>query len=410
MDLFQFYKKDGIIDYASLQEYKDMTKRQFYLKMFQNTGKEIHPPCKGGNRYYARVPDIRKPKRKDGTYPYKQVYGYTRDECEDRVVEAFKELTLAETVNPTLCELYTQYLDEGHFLSRTRYIYETEYKKYIGDFGNNRILDLGVNDIVRYLENTFHEKELTEDQYSRLKRIMKTIIDQAVRNDLIDYTFEIIKVKCKIKGRVLTKYRIVNDDNDTFNQDEQAKLIEYCKNSTKERDKALLLIMYTGMRRSELVALKWEDYNGVTLYIHRHEVSRVENGKHISYIEEGGKTCNSIRHIVLPPVAVTLLNELKASSKNQEYIFVDKKNKPLKGYMVFNSMRRLCQQTGIPFRPPHKLRAMYTSECVNNNIPLQIIQKNLGDKSLNVIQEHYLKNTMSDSKIQQTLLDVPMFQ
>ncbi len=83
------------------------------------------------------------------------------------------------------------------------------------------------------------------------------------------------------------------------------KLLEVANGS---RIEALLLVaLTTGMRRGELLALKWDDLDlekGV-LYVQR-TVSRIPGR---GYMESGPKTKSSRRRIVLPAVAIEALKE-----------------------------------------------------------------------------------------------------
>ena len=91
----------------------------------------------------------------------------------------------------------------------------------------------------------------------------------------------------------------------------------------------------TGTRIGEIVALKSEDINieKSTIKIRRTETRYKENNKTIYEVKLFSKTQSGNREIVVPLNYQWLLRNLKAYSKNKEWVFMEK-NKRLTTLLI----------------------------------------------------------------------------
>ena len=158
--------------------------------------------------------------------------------------------------------------------------------------------------------------------------------------------------------------------------EEEVKLLIEAANAKFESDLlkykngwGFILMVYTGMRMGEALALKWEDYNeeAKTLTIKRNLAlvkNRTGKGTNYKLVEQDSlKTQNSERVIPLSQMAVTALGELKKTSK--KYIIATADRKPVRPRNFQNTFDTMLKYAGIGHKglhaTRHTLRVYYLS-------------------------------------------------
>jgi integrase len=140
----------------------------------------------------------------------------------------------------------------------------------------------------------------------------------------------------------------------------------------------VLTALRTGMRRGELMALRWEDVDLVAGHIHiRQAVSRGIIGT-----PKSGKSRT-----------VPMSNELLASLKKYrhlkgEYVFCTPSGKLLLRDEIKHPLRRACKRAGLRQVGWHCLRHTFASHLVMRNVPLKAVQEMLGHATIEMTM-HY---------------------
>jgi integrase/recombinase XerC len=137
----------------------------------------------------------------------------------------------------------------------------------------------------------------------------------------------------------------------------------------------LELLYYTGMRRSELLGLTWQQVNW--------------KAQQIVVLGKGGKTR-------LLPISKELIIALEAYQKlvdetfgaiEEAVILLTDKGKPLYPKFVYNKVKHyLSIITTIKKRSPHVLRHSFATHLANNGADLNAIKELLGHSSLAATQ------------------------
>lgn len=118
----------------------------------------------------------------------------------------------------------------------------------------------------------------------------------------------------------------------------------------------------TGLRRGELLGLKWEDINMKQGIIRvRRQISRID-GK---IVEAPLKTKNSYRAVTISPQAIEVLKQQKAKT-NDQYVFPSPNGGPISPDSVNNMLKRVLERAGIPKVRFHDLRHPYVKYTTNN--------------------------------------------
>ena len=179
-----------------------------------------------------------------------------------------------------------------------------------------------------------------------------------------------------------------------LSRDEQAAFLAACPSTTNGR--ALRLLLYTGMRVSELCGLMWQDVQEDGLHVERINMT-------IKDLQEDGyvnvttppKTKAGKRIIPLTQQARALLEEqrgvhlrerLKAGSawatddtgKPSSYIFANRIGHPADRHNLNRAFRGILDKIGLPGRGVHTLRHTFATNWVQQNSNVQDLSRILG--------------------------------
>ena len=122
----------------------------------------------------------------------------------------------------------------------------------------------------------------------------------------------------------------------------------------------------TGLRRGELLGLKWSDIdwkNGIIKV--RRQVARV-NGE---IVEAPLKTKNSYRAVSISPQAIEVLREQKRKT-NDIYVFPSPNGGPISPDSVNNMLKRVLERAGIPKVRFHDLRHTFATIALQNGVDI----------------------------------------
>lgn len=161
----------------------------------------------------------------------------------------------------------------------------------------------------------------------------------------------------------------------------------------------ILFLAETGVRKSEMLGVKWCDYDCACRYIIiRRSVAEIkkENESSSSVVVKKTKNRSSTRMIPLTDEMCKVLDEL---SNTSEYIFPSQKGtvqRPStwtrKHYNVFFAeMRSHYSKQGIsiPYLSPHKFRHTRASIWVNSNANIYAVAKVLGHTDITMLHKCY---------------------
>ena len=137
-----------------------------------------------------------------------------------------------------------------------------------------------------------------------------------------------------------------------------------------------LLELSTGMRRGEILGLKWSDLNLTdgSLRIAREVVPA--GGK---IVIQPPKTKNSIRTVVLPPYMVAILAEMK-KSKTCEWIFPSpvKQGEPRNPTAIHRRFKLILERSGCKNIRFHDLRHTFATLALQNGVDVKTVSSMLG--------------------------------
>lgn len=335
----------------------------------------------------------------------KYFYGKTRKETSEKLNRAIEELRdnrfINKSDNPTVeqwCHEWLWSYKRNSVKQKTFDQYETILRTHIiPDIGDIRLADLKTMHIQRII-NKMYDSGLSHRTIEVMKIVMHAALKQAQRNKLVgENVCENVVLPRKQPKRI----RVLNED-------EQTKLIAALKDNYIGM--GLLFALYTGMRRGEVLALKWSDYdkNEKTISITK-ALSRVR-----TYNKDGNKTMltvttpktdTSIRTVPLIDKAVELLAEHKRKQErymelvgdyytDNDLIFSSSRGDYLDPGNFNRKLNKTVKKIGIPRISPHVLRHSFATRGLEAEVSLKAMQELLGHSSITVtgdIYTHILK-------------------
>jgi len=142
----------------------------------------------------------------------------------------------------------------------------------------------------------------------------------------------------------------------------------------------------TGLRRGELLGLKWEDLDleQGTLRVQR-QVSRIA-GK---VVEAPLKTKNSYRTISLGADAVEILKEQRKKCGRSPYVFPSLTGGPISPDSVLQMLHRVLKRAGLPKVRFHDLRHTFATVALQNGVDIKTVSGMLGHYSAGFTLDTY---------------------
>ena len=371
-------------------------------------------------------------KRKEllSNHPYKiwegtnsKWYTYLPDEDKGRVlkkrsskkdIEDIVVIYWDEAINsPTIKDIFYEWNDyrlELNKISKSSHTrLEQVFKRHYSTFGKKHIRDVTENEFIEFLERQIPEHSLSAKAFASLKTITKGILKRAKRKKLISYTPEDVLFQLEISNNEFQK-NIKEDYEEVFNEEETSTAIKYLKDNLDIRNSAVLLMFITGARIGEIVALKSEDVNVEknTIKIRRIETRYKENNKTIYTVKMFSKTQAGNREIVVPSNYQWLLRNLKAYSENKEWIFMEK-DKRLTTLLIRKRVYKMCKDTNIYKKSPHKIRATYDTILLDAHLDKKFIKDQMGHSDITTSEKYYHRNRKSIEKKSEIINSIPEF-
>ena len=140
-----------------------------------------------------------------------------------------------------------------------------------------------------------------------------------------------------------------------------------------------LLELITGMRRGEILALKWRDLNPKTGELHISRQVLKVNGK---VLISTPKTKSSNRMILLPPEMLELLAEMKART-DSEWIFPSPvyPDEPRNPSAVYHRFQKILERANCKRVRFHDLRHTFATMALENGMDIKTLSAMIGHVS-----------------------------
>lgn len=177
------------------------------------------------------------------------------------------------------------------------------------------------------------------------------------------------------------------------------------------RETLFILALATGMRRGELLGLKWHDVDFDAGVLHvRRSLTRMPTGQ--GYKETEPKTKSGRRSITLVPFAVEALQRQRTNQQEEkaragkqwqdhDYVFCHPDGTHLNpGHDVYEQFKRMLKKAGLPPVRFHDLRHSTATLFLSKGVHPKIVQEILGHSAIDItmdIYSHVLPNIQRDA-------------
>jgi integrase len=286
---------------------------------------------------------------------------------------------------PTLDE-YALISFDAHKFERkatTTTDYKNIYKKHIKPhFGNKKIDSIKVSEINVWKNRLFSELGLSSTRVNDIKKILGTIIEDAVRD-------EIIAINPVRKSKALPAHQ--QKSIEPFSLDE----IDLILKSASGQDKNIVATLFmTGMRTGELIGLKWSDID-----LQEREISikrTVGRG-----IENTPKTASSVRTIpILNSLFHYLVDQFDITGDKNSYVFLN-----INDNHFFDSKnlrdgfwKKVLIRAKVRYRTIYQTRHTFCSINLQNGEDLIWVSRIMGHKNPRITLEKYSKYIPSNTQ------------
>lgn len=373
-----------------------MTKKQELLN------KHPYKVWEGSNgKWYTYLPDEEK-----GRILKKKS---TKKDIEDIIITYWDEVINS----PTIEEIFNEWNDYRLELKKISNSSHTRlkqvFKRHYSEFGKKRIKDVTEDEFIEFLERQIPEHLLSAKAFANLKTITKGILKRTKRKKLISYSPEDVLSQLDVSNNEFNK-TIKEDYEEVFDEQETQTAIKYLKDNLDIRNSAILLMFITGVRIGEIVALKPEDIDVErnTIKIRRIETRYKENNKTVYTVKLFSKTQSGNRNIVIPSNYQWLLRNLKVYSENKEWVFTEK-NKRLTTLLIRKRVYKMCKDTNIYKKSPHKIRATYDTILLDANLDKRFIKDQMGHSDITTSEKYYHRNRKSIEKKSEIINSISEF-
>jgi len=187
-----------------------------------------------------------------------------------------------------------------------------------------------------------------------------------------------------------------NKEMKTWNEYEINQFLETAKDSSYYA--LFYMALYTGMRRSELLALRWQhvDFIFNQVYVSR-SLHHLKDG---SYVFREPKSAKSKRMIKLSSSTIDTLREHGEKQKairaaiwkpltDSDLVFSTSEGKPLRPNTISRAWTMLATRAGVSVIRLHDARHTHASLMLKAGIHPKIVQERLGHASIQITLDTY---------------------
>lgn len=348
----------------------------------------------------------------------------TEEEAEESYMKYLEEFETQKrnlTRKKDISIEFTQYLQE--WLQRQKYFQSNTKKVYQYVLGQalpymSKIKLCAVNEI--YLETAIRKVSARTESYGlKLYELFSMALSDAFSDSLIEYN----PLKdCKRPKRKKVELHILNEQ-------EKVMFIKHVKYSTWYLE--VLLSMFCGLKRGEIYALKFNDFNMEerTVTISRQVVAeyvRKETGKYTCIpVEKEIKTEGAKRILKVPPVVMEELEKRKTRNEGEKILWGNEykdydliscqNNGEYRSLSSMNAaLKRISKKAGVPTVTTQDLRDMYAEMMLKSeHVSFLTLTALMGYGSIEETYERYSDLLVQDEEksqyISQTFSDKENF-
>jgi len=323
----------------------------------------------------------------------------TKRDAERALREVLLSLEQGSYVKPNkiaLGELLRQWLKEYASMNttdRTQESYTSIIERHlIPALGRVSLVDLQAQNIQSYYAKKLSEGRadgkggLSARSVVYHHRILSKALDYAVKMGLV----------VRNMAKVVEPPRVARVTMQTLSQEEVSRFLDVARETDYYVYFATLL--YTGLRRGELLALRWRNMD-----LGSGKLSVVETAYRLGsgeYRIKEPKTPQSRRSVILPPSLVDLFKvyrfdqellriQLGISLNADDFVFIRPDGSPINPNAVTLAFRRIIKRAGLKDIRIHDLRHTHATLMLKAGIHPKVVSERLGHANIGITLDIY---------------------
>ena len=337
----------------------------------------------------------------NGKQIFKNVLGKTQAEVKEKLKKALAD---SQKLDLTKQGKYTvgTWMDawfENVAKIKVRPSSHQTYRGYIDNHIKPNIGNIPLEKLTTMELQKFYRKLLTSGRVERVeaKEQPKGLSAKTVRNinQVISSAMDLAvaqKIILKNPTRACSLPRVEHKEMQTISAEQLQAFLEEAKRSGVYE--MYYIELSTGLRRGELLGLKWEDIDMKQGVIRvRRQISRID-GK---IVEAPLKTKNSYRAVTISPQAVEVLKAQKEKT-DDAYVFPSPNGGPISPDSVNNMLHRVLDRAGIPRVRFHDMRHTFATLALQNGVDIKTVSGMLGHFSAGFTLDTYAHVTTAAQK------------
>lgn len=261
------------------------------------------------------------------------------------------------------------------------------YEKYIGQINNHIVPQLGDFDMEELLPIILQKftaflmsKNLSANSINGILSVVKLSLKNAVSMRIVKEEWSSVIVRPKLREKRV----------ECFSKEEQRKIEGFILNSRKTNLFGIIIVLYTGMRIGELLALTWKDidFHKGLISVDKTCYDGWQNGKYKKIIDSA-KTQSSTRLIPLPRQLKPFLKKIKNGS-NGNYVIEGKTDCGAEVRTYQRGFERILIKLNISHKGFHALRHTFATRALEVGVDIKTLSEVLGHSSPIITLKRYV--------------------
>ncbi|MER5707343.1 site-specific integrase [Streptomyces sp. NPDC002122] len=325
----------------------------------------------------------------DGTRARKFAYGKTWEECDAKrraLLDKASNGIPVPTRSAKLSEWLPYWLDnvvQPRLKLSTYDKYEAHVRLYLVPMiGSKRLESLGVADVRRFLVQL--EKKTTAATAKESHRVLRTALTAACREELITRNVATLVEPPRAKARELSPWSL----------DETLDFLAAARRDPLYA--AFVLAITMGLRRGELVGLRWADVD----LDHRVLYVRQQTQRRRGVLYDDDPKGRRRRAVPLPAMCIAPLRwhrmrqndqRVKAGEewKGSDYVFTTRTGSPVEPRNVYRSFTRVAASAGLRVIRLHDARHGCATLLTAAGVAPRVVMEILGHSQISITMDVY---------------------
>lgn len=259
------------------------------------------------------------------------------------------------------------------------------------EFGNRKLKDFSPAILTEFYQTVSGKRKerLSYTSLQAFQKILNSLFSCAVRQGFIE--------KNPCKNAIVPKTAGQSAKKRFYMTPEETQYFLQITSEPSQDNTIYRLLLYTGMRVGECLALSWSDIDFLHGFIHiNHNLVYANNQTFISTT----KTASSVRSVAISPTIRELLMEQKKRHmqlvhvlgdrvQHPDMVFLSQSGKYVSRNALSSRFKQMVTGTPIGFMTLHMLRHSNASLLINHGVDIKIVSEHLGHNEIGTTADIY---------------------